>query len=145
MTSEEIVAQFEQGMAPGGSFRHVDHIRVAFAYLSRYPALEALQKFSAALQRLAAAQGKPGLYHETITWAYVFLIRERMLRAGRPLTWEEFASANPDLLNWERETGGILARYYLPETLKSPAARATFLLPDKIDRIAQERRTNGEK
>ena len=136
MTDNEIIEQFEQSRAPGGSFHHADHIRVAFAYLSRYPALEALQKFSSALQRFATAQGKPGLYHETITWAYVFLIRERMARAERALTWEEFAKANPDLLRWERETGSILARYYLPRTLQSEAARKTFLLPDKIDRVA---------
>ena len=136
MTNDEIIGQFEQSRAPGGSFHHADHIRVAFAYLSRYPALEALQKFSSALQRFATAQGKPGLYHETITWAYVFLIRERMARAERVLTWEEFAAANPDLLSWERETGGILARYYRTETLQSEAARSAFLLPDKIDRVA---------
>ncbi len=136
MTDDEIIEQFEQSRAPGGSFHHADHMRVAFAYLSQYPVLEALEKFSAALQRFAAAQGKPGLYHETITWAYVFLIRERMLRADHRQTWEAFAEENPDLLGWERETGGILARYYRPETLKSVAARATFLLPDKIDRVA---------
>src|SRR5215472_950627 len=107
MNNKEIIEQFEQSRAPGGSFHHADHIRTAFAYLSRYSALEALQKFSAALQRFAAAQGKPGLYHETITWAYVFLIRERMLRTDRNPTWEEFAAVNPDLLvGWERETGG---------------------------------------
>jgi hypothetical protein len=89
MTDNEIIEQFEQSRAPGGSFHHADHIRVAFAYLSRYPALEALQRFSSALQRFATAQGKPGLYHETITWAYVFLIHERMLRARR--RWEELA------------------------------------------------------
>lgn len=131
MNDQEIIEQFEQSRAPCGSFHHADHIRTAFAYLSRYPALEALQKFSSALQRFAAAQGKPGLYHETITWAYLFLIRERMLRAGHSQSWEEFAAANPDLLTWERGTGGILARYYQPETLNSPAARAAFLLPDK--------------
>jgi hypothetical protein len=136
MTDIEIIEQFEQSRAPAGSFHHADHIRVAFAYLSRYPALEALQRFSSALQRFATAQGKPGLYHETITWAYVFLIRERMLRAGRTLTWEEFATANPDLLSWERESGGILSLYYLPETLKSEAARCAFLMPDKIARPA---------
>ena len=136
MTDNEIIEQFEEGRAPGGSFHHADHIRTAFAYLSHYPALEALQKFSAALQRFAAAQGKPGLYHETITWAYMFLIRERMLRAGRQPTWDEFAAANPDLLSWQRETFGILSRYYLPETLKSDAARTAFLLPDKIDQVA---------
>jgi len=131
MTDQEIIQRFEQSQAQGGSFHHADHIRVAFAYLSRYPALEALQKFSSALQRFAAAQGKPGLYHETITWAYLFLIRERMLRAGHEQSWEEFAAANPDLLTWERGTGGILARYYQPETLNSPAARSAFILPDK--------------
>lgn len=136
MTDDEIIEQFEQSRTPGGSFHHADHIRTAFAYLSRYSALEALQKFSDALQRFAAAQGKPSLYHETITWAYMFLIRERMLRTGRQPAWEEFAAANPDLLGWGRETGGILSRYYLPETLKSEAARTAFLLPDKIERVA---------
>jgi len=131
MTNEEIIEEFEHSRAPGASFHHADHIRVAFAYLSQYPVLEALQKFCDALQRFAAVQGNPGLYHETITWAYLFLIRERIVRAGRPETWEEFAAANPDLLTWERGTGGVLARYYRPETLASASARATFLLPDR--------------
>jgi len=131
MTNEEIIEEFEHSRAPDGSFHHADHIRVAFAYLSQYPVLEALQKFCNALQRFAAVQGNPGLYHETITWAYLFLIRERIVRAGRPETWEEFAAANPDLLTWEGGTGGVLARYYRPETLASASARATFLLPDR--------------
>ena len=88
MTNEEIIKELEQGWVPAGSFHHSDHIRVAFAYLSQYPVLEALQKFCAALQRFAVAQGKPHLYHETITWAYLFLIRERMLRTNRPQTWK---------------------------------------------------------
>jgi len=133
MTNEEIIInEFEQGRAPGGSFHHADHIRVAFAYLSQYSLLEALQKFSEALRRFAAAQGKPGLYHETITWAYLFLIRERMMRADHAETWEEFAATNPDLLTWKREEGGILARYYRSETLGSNAARSAFLLPDNL-------------
>lgn len=131
MTNVEIIEVFEQGRAPGESFHHADHIRVAFAYLSEYAVLEALRKFSDGLRRFAVAQGKPHLYHETITWAYLFLIRERMLRAERPQGWEEFAAGNPDLLTWEKSSGGILARYYEAETLASPAARASFLLPDK--------------
>jgi hypothetical protein len=138
MTNEEIIInEFEQGRAPGGSFHHADHIRVAFAYLSQYSVLEALQKFSDALQRFAAAQGKPGLYHATITWAYLFLIRERIMRADHAVTWEEFAVTNPDLLSWERGKGGILTRYYRPETLSSNAARSAFLLPDKLIGNAQ--------
>lgn len=131
MSNEEVIREFEQGFAPGESFHHADHIRLAFAYLSQFPALEALQKFADALQRFAAAKGKADRYHETITWAYLFLIRERMRRVRHSQTWEEFAADNPDLLTWERGTGSILARYYQPDTLASEAARATFLLPDK--------------
>jgi hypothetical protein len=131
MTGNELIDQFERGVTPENSFHHADHVRLAFEYLRRYPALEALAKFAAALQRFATAHGKPDLYHETITWAYLFLIRERMLRGTQPQTWEEFACANPDLLTWERGEGGILTRYYRQDTLASPAARAAFLLPDK--------------
>lgn len=131
MTSEVIIERFERGKGPGESFHHADHIRVAFAYLSRYSVLEALQRFSEALRRFAAAQGKPQLYHETITWAYLFLIRERMVRSEDEQTWEQFAAANPDLLLWEKGSGGILGRYYEAKTLASAMARAGFVLPDK--------------
>ena len=137
MTNEEIIEEFEQGRAPGGSFHHADHIRMAFTYLSECSVLEALQRFCAALQRFAAAQGKPHLYHETITWAYLFLIRERMLRVEHRQIWQEFAAANQDLLTWEREKGGILSRYYRPETLGSSDARSVFLLPDKFTSNAE--------
>jgi len=80
------------------------------------------------LKRFAAAQGKKQLYHETITWAYLLLIRERMARAGRAETWEEFARHNPDLLTWK---GGVLATLYRQETLDSDRARHTFVLPDR--------------
>jgi hypothetical protein len=136
MTNEEIIKEFELGRTPGGSFHHADHIRVAFTYLSEFSVLEALQRFCAALKRFATEQGKPDLYHETITWAYLFLIRERMLRIEHRQTWEEFAVANQDLLTWERGKSGILSQYYETETLASAVARITFLLPDKSVRIS---------
>ena len=74
---------------------------MAFLYLQRYPPLEAIERFSSALIRFATANGKPNLYHETITWAFLLLIRERMVRAGSAQTWAEFAAANPDLTCWE--------------------------------------------
>jgi hypothetical protein len=127
MTDQQTIEQFEKSVAPGGSFHHADHVRVAFAYLTRYPLLEAVQKFSAALKRFALAQGKPGLYHETITWAYLFLIRERMARAGQQ-SWEEFAEQNADLLVWN---DGVVQRAYRKETLASELARTVFVLPDR--------------
>jgi hypothetical protein len=127
MTAEEFIERFEADAVPEDSFHHADHVRLAFAYLSRFPALEALERFCAALKRFATARGKSHLYHETITHAYFFLIRERMARSQKT-EWEEFALANPDLLVWKN---GILARYYRAETLQSDLARTTFVLPDK--------------
>ena len=128
MTDDEFIACFESGRHPNGGFHHRDHVRMAFLYLLRYPPLEALQRFSASLARFATANGKPQLYNETITWAYVLLIRERLARAGRPQSWEQFAAENPDLLNWK---DGVLRNYYREETLLSDLAKRVFLFPDK--------------
>jgi len=128
MTGEELIGQFERGATPADTFHHFDHVRLAFEYLRRCPALEALRRFSDALRRFAAAQGKAQRYHETITWAYLLLIRERMARAGCAQTWEEFAERNPDLLVWK---GGVLTTLYRQETLDSDLARHTFVLPDQ--------------
>jgi hypothetical protein len=127
MTDRELMDQFEEGTLPAECFHHREHVRVAFLYLTKYPVLEALQAFSKALRRLAEVRGKPQLYHETITWAHIFLIRERMARAGKNQNWGEFAISNPDLLVWK---DGILTRFYRPETLASDFAREVFVLPD---------------
>jgi hypothetical protein len=126
MTDGELIRCFETDTLPG-EFHHADHVRLAFAYLSEYPVLQALEKFSAALKRFAAARGKSQLYNETITHAYFFLIRERMARAAAG-DWEEFAQRNADLLVWK---DGILSRYYREATLRSDLAREVFLFPDK--------------
>lgn len=128
-SNRHLISEFEQGRAPG-DFHHADHVRVAFAYVSELPMLEALAKLSAALKRFAASKGKPNLYHETITWAYLFLIGERLARAGKAQSWEEFAEENQDLLVWK---SGILERYYSKPTLESDLARERFVLPDRAD------------
>jgi hypothetical protein len=128
MTSREFIHRFETDTLPEGSFHHADHVRLAFAYLSECPVLQALERFAGALKRYAAARGKSQLYHETITYSYFFLIRERMARAG-VTDWGDFARRNPDLFVWK---DGILGRYYSEATLKSDLARSVFLMPDKF-------------
>ncbi|MGA8103097.1 MAG: hypothetical protein WB869_13135 [Candidatus Acidiferrales bacterium] len=128
MTDDQFISSFEDCSLAAESFHHSDHVRMAFLYLCRYPALEALQRFSASLARFAAANGKPKLYHETITWALLLLIRERLARTGCQQTWTEFAATNGDLLNWK---DSVLKKYYRGETLSSDLARSTFLFPDK--------------
>ncbi len=125
---DELIRQFEDCSLPLDLFRHSVHIQIAFLYLCRYTVLDVLDRFPEALKRYAAAHGKAGLYHETITWAYILLIQERMTRAGQPLRWVEFKLTNPDLLNWSES---ILKQYYRDETLWSEMARKIFLFPDR--------------
>jgi hypothetical protein len=129
VSDDEFVAAFEDCTLPLESFRHADHVRMAFLYLGRYPLLEAIREFSASLLKFAVAYGKTNLYNETMTWAYLLLIRERLARAGRPQTWAEFSAGNADLLDW---SNNILRKYYRDETLTSGLAKTTFVFPDRI-------------
>ncbi len=130
MTNQALIEHFENDSLPG-EFHHEQHVQLAFAYLSDFAPLEALERFAAALKRYAAARGKAGLYHETITHAYFFLIRERMAR-GFSDSWEQFARENSDLLQWKP---GILSHYYTESTLQSDLARSVFLFPDKFAQL----------
>jgi hypothetical protein len=121
-----LVEQFEKGIAPSAAFPHVEHVKVAFAYLCVYPKIEALERFANGIKRLAVAKGKPQAYHETITWAYIFLIHERMIATGIS-DWEQFAAGNADLFDWKNS---ILSRYYSKATLDSERARQVFVMPD---------------
>lgn len=115
---------FEACTIPNGEFHHADHIRVAWLYLRERPLLEAIERFTAGLRRFAAHHGVPGLYHETISWAYLLLIHERMNGED---SFDEFRSKHPDLFRWKPS---VLDRYYKPETLASERARRVFVFPD---------------
>jgi hypothetical protein len=127
-SSVDLIERFESGAIEPGNFHHADHVRLAFEYLSRYTVLEALERFPAALKRLAAAHGKTQLYHETITWAYLLLIHERMARSGVQ-DWVHFAEGNQDLFAWK---GGVLKKFYSEDVLNSELARRSFVFPDRV-------------
>jgi len=126
---ESLIRSFEAGEDPAGGFHHAEHVRVAWWYLRQHPWPEALARFGAALRRFAAAQGKPNLFHETITTAFVLVINQRLDDADRHAPWTDFVAQNPDLLTWRPS---VLDRYYRPDTLQSERARRSFLLPDRL-------------
>jgi hypothetical protein len=131
MDDAALLQAFESGVAPEGGFHHAQHVRVAWNYLRHRPLALALDRFQTMLRAFAIAQGKPALYHETITIAYVLLIAERLHEAPRDDGWEAFAARNADLLAWKPS---ILDRYYREATLWSERARQTFVMPDRLER-----------
>jgi len=125
LNDHEFADAFERCDVP--SFHHRDHVRLAWIYLRDQPPLDALARFTTSLKRFATAKGSPGLYHETITWAYLLLIHERMQRNPAD-DFESFAEENADLLTWKPS---ILDRYYDRATLDSELARRTFVMPSR--------------
>jgi hypothetical protein len=100
---------------------------MAWLYVRAYGLPGAVTRFTDDLKAFAAAKGVPGLFHATITWAFLAIVAERM-RTTPDGTWEVFAAAHDDLLRWKPS---VLDAYYSPERLWSDAARATFLMPDR--------------
>jgi len=131
MTDDEFLRAFEACAIAASDFRHADHVRLAWIYLQRHPLIDAIRRFTDSLKRFAAYNGVPGRYHETITWAYLLLIHERMRQDDGAGEWEGFRAAHGDLLQWKPS---ILERYYTRETLLSDVARRTFVLPDRLTR-----------
>ena len=141
MEDKEFIERFEDCTLSGANFHHRDHVKVVWLYLRGNSVLETLGKFSAGLKKFAAANGKPHLYHETITWAYVFLIHERIARTVNECSWAEFVADNADLFDWK---DNILKAYYQNETLRSEAARRMFVLPDKLLTTTPNSETHAE-
>jgi hypothetical protein len=127
MTDREFIDAFESCTLV--DFHHADHVRLAFLYLREETLLGAIERFSASLRRFAAHNGVPQLYNETITWAYLLLIHERMQRGDAAPDFDTFRAANGDLFTWKPS---VLDRYYVPGTLSSELAKKTFLFPDRL-------------
>ncbi|MEY2502706.1 MAG: hypothetical protein QOI07_3040 [Verrucomicrobiota bacterium] len=114
---------FESGAIDPARFPHAEHVRVGYEMLSRYSFGEAITRFSRGLKLLAAKAGKPQVYHETITVAFLALINERRAGGGAQ-GWSEFKRMNGDLLD-----KGCLEKWYSAGQLASDLARRTFCLP----------------
>ena len=122
-TADELRA-LEMGSLDPSQFPHQEHVRLAYGMLERYPFGEAVARFSGGVQLLAAKAGRPEVYHETITVAFLAVIGERRARSLTK-SWAEFKEHNSDLLDKR-----CLERWYIAEQLKSDMARRTFCLPE---------------
>jgi hypothetical protein len=118
------LGRFVRGEIAAADFPHREHVRMAFEMLRRHDFPETVLHFSRALRTMAQRVGKPQVFNQTVTIAFLSLIAER-LDGGEWSDFAAFARDNPDLLE-----KGALARWYRPERLASARARRTFLLPE---------------
>jgi hypothetical protein len=125
MTDADFLAAFEEGTLPPQAFDHRAHLRAACLVLAGRPFLEACIAMRDGLRAFAARAGRDGLYHETLTVAFMSIVAER--RAAAPdLGWEALLERFPELCD-----RALLGRYYAPQRLASAAARACFVLDER--------------
>jgi hypothetical protein len=140
----DLVAQFESLRMAPADFGHREHVRLAYAILADVGDFgEAAVRYRRALRAFAAHVGAPGKYHETLTWAYLALVHERMFELYREraldtsdrsqrtsITSLDLLARFPDLADHK---SGALAKYYDVKALvASPTARAVFVLPERV-------------
>jgi hypothetical protein len=126
MTDDDLITAVDSKSLPLNEFTHAQHVRLAWACLRAHPLLPAMAEFRRLLVAYAAHHGKPNLYHETITFAYLLLVHERMARTPHLTAWDAFTSEHTDLLSWR---GGPFFTLYPGEIIQDSAARAHFVLP----------------
>lgn len=119
---------FHAGRIGKDAFGHREHIRLAFIYLRRHPDLaEAALRFRRAFRSFVEAQGVAHIYNETLTWAYLVLVNQRM-HSTRFRDSLEFLEHNQEL---GTHRCGLINRYYnLDDVTESPLAKAVFVLPN---------------
>lgn len=119
----EELRTFETGQLDPARFPHAEHVRFGYEMLERYPFGEAISRFSRGLKLLARKAGRPEIYHETITVAFLALINERRT-GGVTRSWREFQANNSDLFDKR-----CLEKWYDAGQLQSGLARQIFCLP----------------
>ena len=122
---QELTA-LETGAIDPAKFPHAEHVRLAYEMLGHHSFGEAVDRFSRGLRLLTAKAGRPEVYHETITVAFLALINERRAR-GDGRDWSEFRRTNDDLFDKR-----CLQKWYTAEQLGSDLARQIFCLPKPL-------------
>ena len=132
----DFIAQVEQCTIAHEAFRHTEHIHLAWLYLRALPFDAAAARIGTTLRRLATHHGVPERYHETLTVAFMYLVRHH-LRQDEP--FEDFRTRMSLLFDDAR---GLIARHYSTALIEGADARARFVPPD-IAPLPQPRDTSG--
>jgi hypothetical protein len=121
----ELASALAEIVPPGGSFRHREHIHLAYLAVRRYGPDRAAGVVSGWIRQLAAYQRAPQKFNATVTRAWTEIVAHHMAAAPPAAEFASFADRYPALLDKR-----LLARHYTARTLASPAARTSWAEPD---------------
>lgn len=129
----QFLKAFEAGSIDKAAFKHRDHVRLAWILLRAYGTAEAHERVERGIRAFATLHGVPGLFHVTITQAWMRIVSGALAddaaesaTAGVETTFDDWIERHQALLD-----GGLLSRYFSDAALKSEAARAGWVEPDR--------------
>lgn len=129
MSDEEFLASFESAELPFSDWTHRAHLKVAYGYLTRHPFEEALDRMRKGVQAYNAAHGVETTpttgYHETLTVAWLRLVRSALDQFGPAASADEFFDQQTQLA----EKRAILL-FYSRDLIMSEEARHGFVEAD---------------
>lgn len=121
----ELAAVLAEIVPPGGTFRHREHIHLAYLAVQRHGAAQAPAVVSGWIRHLAAYQRAPQKFNATVTRAWTEIVARHMTAAPHAADFASFAERYPALLDKR-----LLTRHYTSRALASPAAMTGWVEPD---------------
>jgi hypothetical protein len=116
--------EFEAGTLGHAAFRHREHVRLTWIYLTDEPADRVADRLCRSLLALATSHGVPERFHHTLTVAWVWIIEEAR-RAHPGLPFDALAEAWPSLLDKDAPLA-----FYTRDRLYADDARKFWVEPD---------------
>lgn len=129
MTDDELLQRFESLTLPLEHWRHREHLRIAYLYLTRHDFETAAMKIRRGIQAHNAAHGiaqtPTSGYHETQTMLWAHLVAANLAEYGP-------ADGSEDFLDFHTQLAAVKLHrlYYSKERFMSAEARMRFVAPD---------------
>ena len=120
---QELMAQV---IADRERFSHREHVHLTWLAVRRHGVGEAIRLVNDGIQRTARYAGAPRKYNATVSRAWVELVGHHAEEEADVTDFDAFAEHNQALLDKR-----LIARFYHPATLASPAARTGWTPPDR--------------
>jgi N-formylglutamate deformylase len=108
MTDDELIAGFEAGTIPPGTFGHREHVRLAWLYVRRHGRAGAERRLLTGLRAFAAAAGKPDKFDAALTLAWVSRIDAAAAALAADHSFDDLLVHHPELL--DRRSAGEVAQ-----------------------------------
>ncbi len=123
---EIFCAQFESCEYPPEKFKHREHLKLAYIYLTKHGSDTACKRMRESLKNyLEHNNVDSNKYHETITRAWILAVHHFMQKVTVSDSSDSFIDQYPIMLN-----SRIMMTHYSAELLFSVQAREKFVEPD---------------